>query len=291
MKIGLFAPLRSPVATPDFLADLGRECDERGIHSIWLGEHVVMFRQYQSSYPGSNDGQFRFPEGSGLLDMVASLSFLAACTSDVRLGTGICILPQNNPVYAAKEYATVDFLSQGRLDFGIGVGWSWEEFAACGASWDNRGARCDEYLEVMRRLWCDELSSFEGKYYTLPECVMYPKPVQQPMVPITVGGHSDAALRRTARVGAGWYGVNVSPEETAQLLRKLDGYLEAEGRSRDELKIVVGAVNDRIKPDMIAQYAEVGVTEVLIPFLRQGKRHLNDNLDNVAPYLETAARL
>jgi alkanesulfonate monooxygenase SsuD/methylene tetrahydromethanopterin reductase-like flavin-dependent oxidoreductase (luciferase family) len=85
--------------------------------------------------------------------------------------------------------------------------------------------------------------------------------------------------------------VNVSPEETAQLLRKLDGYLEAEGRSRDELKIVVGAVNDRIKPDMIAKYAEAGVTEVLIPFLRQGKRHLNENLENVTPYLETAARL
>lgn len=291
MKIGLFAPLRSPVATPDFLLELGREADERGIHSIWLGEHVVMFPQYQSTYPGSKDGQFRFPEGSGLLDMVASLSFLAACTREVRLGTGICILPQNNPVYVAKEYATVDFLSQGRLDFGIGVGWSWEEFAACGAPWDNRGARCDEYLEVIRRLWCDELSSFEGKYYTLPECMLYPKPVQQPMVPITVGGHSDAALRRTARIGAGWYGVNLSPAETEAMLRRLDGYLEAEGRSRKELKIVVGAVNDRIKTEQIAEYAEAGVTELLIPFLRQGRRYLNDNLDGVMPFLEAAARL
>ena len=291
MEIGLFTPLRSPVATPEFLTDLGRECDERGIHSLWLGEHVVMFQDYQSSYPGSGDGKFRFPAGSGLLDMVSALSFLAACTRRVRLGTGICILPQNNPVYVAKEYATVDFLSSGRLDFGIGVGWSWEEFAACGVPFEQRGARCDEYLEVIRTLWCDEVSSFQGTYYQLPECLLYPKPVQQPMVPITVGGHSEAALRRTARVGAGWYGVNVSPAETAALLGRLDRHLEAAGRTRSELKIIIGAVNDRIQPELIGEYAEAGVTELLIPFLRQGAKHLQANLDGITPFLDAAASL
>ncbi len=291
MHIGLFAPLRSPVATPDFLVELGRACDERGVHSIWLGEHVVMFPRYESSYPGSRDGQFRFPAGSGLLDMVAALGFLAACTRDVRLGTGICILPQNNPVYAAKEYATVDFLSGGRLDFGVGVGWSWEEFEACGVPFAERGARCDEYLEIIRRLWCDEVSSFEGRFYTLPECLLYPKPVQQPMVPITVGGHSDAALRRAARVGSGWYGVNLSPEETRKILDRLDGFLRAEGRQPGELRIVIGAVNDRIGVDQIAEYAEAGVDEVLIPFLRQGRKHLTENLDVLTPYLERASRI
>jgi len=291
VEIGLFTPLRSPVATPEFLTDLGRECDERGIHSLWLGEHVVMFSDYESSYPGSGDGKFRFPAGSGLLDMVSALSFLAACTRRVRLGTGICILPQNNPVYVAKEYATVDFLSSGRLDFGIGVGWSWEEFAACGVPFEHRGARCDEYLEVIRTLWCDEVSSFQGTYYQLPECLLYPKPVQQPMVPITVGGHSEAALRRTARVGAGWYGVNVSPAETAELLGRLDRHLEAAGRTRSELKIIIGAVNDRIQPELIGEYAEAGVTELLIPFLRQGSKHLQANLDGITPFLDAAASL
>ena len=152
MRIGLFTPLRSPVASPEFLSELGPECERRGVHSLWLGEHVVMFPRYESSYPGSRDGHFRFPAQSGLLDMVASLGFLAAVTRTIRLGTGICILPQNNPVYVAKEYATVDFLSNGRLDFGIGVGWSWEEFAACGVPFEHRGARCDEYLEVIRTL-------------------------------------------------------------------------------------------------------------------------------------------
>jgi probable F420-dependent oxidoreductase len=291
MDVGLFAPLRSPVATPEFLADLGRACDERGIHSIWLGEHVVIFPEYQSSYPGSRDGKFRFPAGSGLLDMVSALSFLAACTERVRLGTGICILPQNNPVYVAKEYATVDFLSRGRLDFGVGVGWSWEEFEACGVPFAERGARCDEYLEVIRRLWCDEVSSFSGRFYELRDCMLHPKPVQQPMVPITVGGHSDAALRRAARVGSGWYGVNLSPAETATIVGRLGDHLEAAGRPRDDLRIVVGAVSDAIEPSLLGEYAEAGVHEVLVPFLRQGTKHLEANLAKLAPHLEAATSL
>lgn len=291
MKIGLFAPLRSPVATPEFLSELGREADERGFHSIWLGEHVVMFPEYASSYPGARDGVFRFPRGSGLLDMVAALGFLAAATRRVRLGTGICILPQHNPVYVAKEYATVDFLSSGRLDFGIGVGWSWEEFEACGVPFAERGARCDEYLEVIRRLWVDDVSSFEGRFYTLRDALLYPKPIQKPMVPITVGGHSKAALRRAARVGSGWYGVNLNPSETAEILVQLDECLVAQGRTRDGFEIVVGAVNDQIKVELIEQYAEVGVTQLLIPFLRQGNKHLAANLDGLSPFLEAAASL
>ena len=286
MKIGLFTPLRSPVSTPEFLSELGRQCEDRGVASLWLGEHVVTFPEYESRYPGSQDGVFRFPAGSGLLDMVASIGFLAACTTTLRLGTGICILPQNNPVYAAKEYATLDFLSNGRLDFGVGVGWSWEEFAACGVPFEERGARCDEYLEIIRRLWCDDVSSFEGRFYTLAPCHLYPKPVQQPMVPITIGGHSKAALKRAARVGAGWYGINLSPTETVTVLAELRGYLEAEGRSLEGFKIIMGATNDSIAPELVDQYAEAGVTELLIPFLRQGSKHLEANLDKLTPYLE-----
>lgn len=291
MRIGLFTPLRSPVATGEFLAQLGRQCEDRGIASLWLGEHVVTFPAYESTYPGSADGVFRFPEGSGLMDMVASIGYLAACTTTLRLGTGICILPQNNPVYVAKEYATLDFLSGGRLDFGVGVGWSWEEYEACGAPWERRGARCDEYLEVIRTLWCDEVSAYQGEFYTLPPCHMYPKPVQQPMVPITVGGHSKAALRRAARYGTGWYGINLNPAETAAVVTQLDGLLAAEGRDRSGFEIVMGATSDRIDPHLVDAYAEAGVTQLLIPFLRQGLKHLEANLDAVAPFVDAAASL
>ncbi|HCJ85980.1 MAG TPA: LLM class F420-dependent oxidoreductase [Acidimicrobiaceae bacterium] len=288
MKIGLFTPLRSPVATPEFLKDFGQKAEEIGIHSVWLGEHVVIFDKYESQYPGSSDGVFRFPDGSGLMDMVSSIGFLAACTSKLRLGTGICILPQNNPVYAAKEYATLDFLSNGRLDFGVGVGWSWEEFEACGAPWPNRGKRCDEYLEVIRILWNDELSSFSGDMYNLPACRMHPKPVQEGGIPICIGGHSDAALRRTARYGKGWYGINLSPHESSEMVSRLATFLESEGRSIDDIEIHVGAVNDQMDASMVEAYAEAGVTQLLIPFLRQGSKHLDANLEIIEPFIEVA---
>lgn len=291
MKIGLFCPLRSPVATPEFLEELGKGCEERGVSSIWLGEHVVTFPHYESTYPGSSDGVFRFPPQSGLLDMVAAIGYLAACTTRVRLGTGICILPQNNPVYVAKQYATLDFLSRGRIDFGVGVGWSWEEFEALGAPWERRGARCDEYLEVIRTLWTDDVSSYAGEFYTLPDCHCFPKPVQQPMVPITIGGHSKAALRRAAKYGSGWYGINADPDETTAILEQLDAALAAEGRTRDGFEVIMGTTAAVMPVELIERYAAVGVTEVLIPFLRQGTKHLTANLDTVEPYLEAARSL
>ncbi len=291
MQLGLFTPLRSPVATGEFLGQLGRQCEERGISSLWLGEHVVTFPAYESKYPGAADGVFRFPEGSGLMDMVASIGYLAACTTTLRLGTGICILPQNNPVYVAKEYATLDFLSNGRLEFGVGVGWSWEEFEACGVPFERRGARCDEYLEIIRTLWCDDVSSYDGEFYQLKPCHMYPKPIQKPMVPVTIGGHSRAALKRAAKYGTGWYGINLDPAGTAAVLAELDTHLAAEGRDRTDFKVVMGATADEFDPRVIDEFAEVGVTELLVPFLRQGTKHLEANLDRLTPYLEAVQSL
>jgi probable F420-dependent oxidoreductase len=126
------------------------------------------------------------------------LAFLAAHTARVRLGTGICLVPQRNPVYTAKEVATVDWLSGGRFDFGVGVGWLAEEFRALDVAFERRGDRCREYLDVMRRLWCDSVSAFAGSFYDLPASRQYPKPVQQPHPPICFGGESDAAMRRVA---------------------------------------------------------------------------------------------
>lgn len=291
LKIGLLTPLRSPVAGPEFLSQLGPRLEEMGVYSTWLGEHVVTFDSYESKYPGSPDGVFRFPEGSGLMDMVASIGFLAAVTTTLRIGTGICILPQNNPVYVAKEYATLDFLTSGRLDFGVGVGWSWEEFEACGAPWEQRGKRCDEYLDVITTCWTDEVSHYEGDMYSLRPCRMYPKPVQDPMVPITIGGHSDAALRRTARYGSGWYGINISPEETAEMVERIGGFMSEQGRYVSELEIIIGAVDDRMDPNLVEEYRDAGCTQLLIPFLRQGVKHLDANLARIEPFLEAATSL
>ena len=290
MDIGLFSPLRSPVCTPEWLKDFGPGCESVGLRSVWMGEHVVLFEAYESRYPGSEDGKFSFPEKSGLLDMTSTLSFLAACTTTLRLGTGIRILPQANPVYTAKEYATLDFISGGRLDFGVGVGWSWEEFEACGVPWARRGARCDEYLEVLRTLWGDHRSAYEGEFYSLRECVMYPKPVQPCGIPILVGGHSEGALRRAAKYGAGWYGINADLTETRRLISRLHRLLEEEGRSAEGFRIIMGSTRLHLQASDVPAYAEAGVCELLLPYLRMSHKHQQAFLDSVVPFVETAAR-
>jgi len=289
MKIGLVSPLRSPVCTPSYLQGLAKGCDDRDIHSIWLGEHVVTFPSYESRYPGTEDGVFRMPDQSGLLGLFSSTAFLAAASERVRIGTGVCILPQNNPVYVAKEFATVDFLSNGRLDFGIGVGWSWEEFEACGVPFERRGARRDEYLEIIDALRTDESSSYEGEFYTLPPCHLYPKPIQTPM-PITIGGHSKPAYRRLAKYGSKFFGTNLNPEQTRVQLEHMDEALAVEGRTRDSVWVIMGLL---ASPDlaMVEQYAEVGVDELLVPFIRHSESYLEANLVAIGPYLEVAATL
>jgi probable F420-dependent oxidoreductase len=195
MKVGLFAPLGNPFATPEYVSAFGRAADERGFHSLWVAEHVVLFDDYASQYPYAADGKIPAGGESGIYEPFTALAYLAAVTSRIRLGTGICLVPQRNPVYTAKEVAAVDWLSNGRLDFGVGVGWLREEFDAVAVPFERRGARTREYIEVMRRLWEDPVSEHHGEFYDLPACRQYPKPVQQPHPPIHVGGESDPALR------------------------------------------------------------------------------------------------
>jgi len=239
MDFDVWLPTANPFATPDYLAAVARQCEDRGVATLWVGEHAVSFERYASSYPYAENGAMPLPPGSGLLEPWTTLAFLAACTSTVRLGTAMCLLPQRNPVYCAKEVATVDWLSGGRVDFGVGVGWLREESEALGVPWPGRGARTDEYLDVLHALWCEDPSSFHGEHYDLPPCSMHPKPLQDPHPPVHVGGESEAALRRVARRGQGWHTFNRSPEELPGVLGRLDALLDAEGRSRAGVRITV----------------------------------------------------
>src|SRR5580700_3079009 len=201
MTFDLWLPTANPMTTPELLEAVGRASEARGISTLWVGEHVVLFEQYASAYPYAADGRIPAPAQSGLLDPIVTLSYLAARTRTVRLGTAMLLLPQRNPVYTAKEISSLDWLSGGRVDLGIGVGWLKEEFEALDVPWERRGARTDEYLEVLRTLWVDDTSSFHGELYDLDPSEMYPKPVQQPYPPIHIGGETPAALRRAARLG------------------------------------------------------------------------------------------
>jgi len=291
MQIDLWVPTANPFSTPEVLALIGEEAEQRGIATIWVGEHVVLFDEYRSVYPYAEDGRIPAPAGSGLLEPLTTLSFLAAHTTTVRLGTAMVLLPQRNPVYTAKEVATLDWLSNGRVDLGIGVGWLEEEFNAVNVPWPQRGRRTDEYLEVLTTLWTDETSAYEGEFYSLNPCSMYPKPVQQPHPPIHIGGESDAALARTARAAQGWHTFNRSPDELAGPLGTLDRLLADQGRGRQDVRITVCPYFQPLDADIAERYAEAGadaVAALLLPFGPDGVR---SSLDALAPVLDRAASL
>ncbi len=282
MRIGLFAPLSNPAHDAAYIAELAQGAEERGFHSIWLGEHVVLFDDYASSYPYAEDGRIPIGGDRGMLEPFTALAFIAAHTSKIRLGTGICLVPQRNPVYTAKEVAAVDYLSGGRVDFGVGVGWLREEFEALAVPFARRGTRCREYLEVMARLWNDDLAEFAGDFYQLPACRQNPKPLQPGGPPVYFGGESDAALARVADIGQGWYGFNVSPEETASRLKALDRRLDANGRSRDEIDIAIAPYSLPIDRDIAARYRDAGVKQLVIMILARDRDGLRQRLDSIA---------
>lgn len=263
MDIGLFTTFMSPVCTAGMIQDFARRIEAVGIESLWLGEHVVLFDEMEFPYPGSRDGRIPVPAGGGLLDTVGTIGFMAACTERLRFGTGITLLPQRNPVYTAKEFATLDWLSGGRLDFGVGIGWCKEEVIACGYSFHDRGERCDEFLQVVRQLWTREYASFSGRHFQLPECRMDPKPVQRPHPPVIIGGHSQAGLRRAARFGDGWYGFQLDPAQTEAVRVRLEKALAAEGRTFADFTFIITPPYETT-PGQVADYRALGVTQLAV---------------------------
>jgi probable F420-dependent oxidoreductase len=289
VRIDLWVPTASPFTTPELLAVIGAEAEQRGVGTIWVGEHVVLFDEYASSYPYAEDGRIPAPPGSGLLEPLTTLSFLAAHTETVRLGTAMVLLPQRNPVYTAKEVGTLDWLSNGRVDFGVGVGWLEEEFDAVNVPWPQRGRRTDEYLEVLNTLWCDETSAYEGEFYSLNPCSMFPKPVQQPHPPIHIGGESDAALRRVARAAQGWHTFNRPPEGLAEPLATLDGLLAEQGRRREDVTITACPYFQPLDADIAGRYAEAGADAVAALFLAFTPDDVRRGLDDLQPVFDRAA--
>jgi probable F420-dependent oxidoreductase len=288
MDFDIWLPTANPFATAEYLAAVGREAQARGVHGIWVGEHVVTFEHYASKYPYAENGQAPIPPGSGLLEPFTTLAFLAAVTTSVRLGTAMCLLPQRNPVYTAKEVATVDWLSGGRVDLGVGVGWLREEFEAVDVPWERRGDRTDEYLQVLRALWCDDPSSFAGTHYTLPECNLHPKPVQDPHPPIHIGGESDAAMRRVARAGQGWHTFNRAPADLPDAVDRLAGVLHGEGRARADVTVTVCPYFKPLDASITEQYAEAGADAVAALFFAMSADEVPAAFEALDPCIERA---
>lgn len=282
MKFSVMAPLVPPICTPDYASAVARACDERGFEILWMPEHALLFDEYDSRYPYDPSGRFPIAGEGGLVDPFIGLSFAASATERLRLGTGICLVPQRQPVYTAKMAADLDVLSKGRFVFGVGVGWLREEFNALQMPFEKRGRVCREYLEVIRRLWCDPVSQFEGDYYTLPPCRQYPKPVQQPHPPIYFGGESDAALRRVADLGQGWFGYNQLPEQAGARIKKLEALLKDRGRDPREVEFATSPHGNELDADAARRFADVGIEHMILTVLAGSLDESLARLDEVA---------
>jgi probable F420-dependent oxidoreductase len=259
VHVGLFVPASTPGATPTSLGALAGGAEARGFRSLWVPEHVIAFdREPPAGRPRVLGGE------AGTLDPFVLLGFLAAVTSTIRLGTGVTLVSQRQPLFAAKEAATVDHLSGGRLDLGVGVGWIRQEFEALGLRREDRGRLADRNLEIMRTLWVDDVSEYHSHGYDLGPSRAYPKPVQLPHPPVHVGGHSDAALQRVARYGQGWYAFDLDAGEFGARMHALDRVLADHGRARDELQVSVCPYLRPFDFDELRRYRDAGAGQVIL---------------------------
>jgi probable F420-dependent oxidoreductase len=262
MRVGLHALGIGTGARPEVIRAVAAGAEAGGFATLWSGEHVVLVDRHTSRYPYSADGKIAVPAAADWLDPLLGLSFAAAVTSRIGLATGVLLLPEHNPVVAAKQAATLDVLSGGRFTLGVGIGWSAEEFAALGVPFARRGQRTAEYVAAMRTLWADDVASFSGEFTRFESVRVNPKPVRGGRIPVVVGGNSDAALGRVAAFGDGWYGFNLPASAVAGRVAALAEQCQRRGRSLRELSVAV-AVTDG-SPDLLPELADAGVTELVV---------------------------
>jgi probable F420-dependent oxidoreductase len=245
--------------------DICRRAEDAGFESLWGGEHVVLPDSFVSRYPYTEDGKIPAEPDTPIPDPLIWLAFAAAATSKLRLGTCILIVPQRNPLVLAKELATLDQLSGGRVELGLGVGWLKEEFDALGIPWQRRGARNDEYIAAMRALWSGPHAEFHGEFVDFDPATCSPRPVNG-SIPVIVGGDSDAAIQRAVRIADGYFPGEGDSERLAGLLDRLRQ--AAEKANRDPASIEINTIFGAQMADPeagVEQLAALGVDRIMVP--------------------------
>jgi probable F420-dependent oxidoreductase len=264
MKFGL--AFASSVAIDGAEAlEICRVAQAAGFESLWGGEHVVLPTRIESKYPYSADGRIPAEPDTPIPDPLIWLAFAAVAAPDLRLGTCILIVPQRNPLVLAKELATLDRLSGGRVELGLGVGWLREEFEALGVPWPRRGARNDEYIAAMRALWRGPDASFEGEFVNFESVTCSPRPVNG-SIPIIVGGDTEAAIQRVVRLADGYFPGEGDPERLGGLIRRVRDAADRDGR--DPSSITINAMFGQQMADPVAgaeQLAQLGVDRAMVP--------------------------
>ncbi|HZT66716.1 MAG TPA: LLM class F420-dependent oxidoreductase [Acidimicrobiales bacterium] len=264
MRFGILYANTGHAVTPEGATALATIAEENGFESLWTVEHVVVPADYQSAYPYSPTGKMPGAEESPIPDPLIWLTWVAAATRTLRVATGILILPQRNPVVLAKELATLDMLSGGRLTLGVGVGWLREEFDALGVPFDDRGRRTDEHIEVLRALWREPETTYRGDFVRLDRVKSYPKPAQAGGIPIAVGGHSPAAARRAGRLGDEFFPAVAGLDQLRHLVDVMRAAAEEAGRDPASIGITAGGAPS---VEEVKRLADLGVTRMVIPNL------------------------
>lgn len=285
MKFGLRYCNTGPYAHAAAAVELVQAGEAAGFDTAWTIEHTVVPANYASTYPYSASGKMADGEDDlDLPDPLIWMAYMAGVTSTISFGTAVMILPQHSPVVTAKQVATLDHLSGGRVLLGVGVGWLREEFDAIGASFDDRGKRTDEYIAAMRELWTAERPTFHGDYIHFDDTYCRPQPAQE-SVPIIIGGDSAIAARRAGRLGDGYFPARGAPAELFDLVRRT---AEEHGRDPDAIEFTAALPDDL---DEIESLARLGVSRVTVPVTSlTGLPTAIANPDDVGRWAETIER-
>jgi probable F420-dependent oxidoreductase len=257
---------------PHFHLDVTLEAERLGYESVWLPEHLVFTRAMtRSPYPGQTHPPV--PPDTPIYDAFAYLGYLAGITDQIRLGTHVFNIGLRHPFTTARGVQTIDLLSGGRFEFGIGASWLEQEWDATQLDFATRGRRVDEAIEVCKKLWTDETITHHGEFFSFDEVVFEPKPTQRPWPPILVGGESQAALRRAARLGDGWLGMGHTLESAAVPITTLRRLLDEHGREPKDFQIVLGGpIETR---DDVTRWADLGVTRMIVSPWKRSKEALD----------------
>jgi probable F420-dependent oxidoreductase len=274
MKFGLFGMNMRPCVTAETVATVARAAEEAGFDSFWGGEHIALPDPPAAAAP--------MPPRTVFLDLCVTMAFAAAKTRTLHFGTGIMILPLRNPVVLAKQLASVDVLSGGRLIFGVGISNIEVEYNAVGMPFDHKGKRAEEAIALMKVLWSMERAHFAGRFFSLDGVRAEPRPIQKPHPPIIFGGKFTYAFSRTARLGNGWYGYGLDLEATANCIRGIRTACNKYGRSFDQIEVSI-TPKAGLDLELARRYADLGVKRLIIsPRAR--------NVDEMLQAVQHAAR-
>ena len=299
MKLGFALPIAGDWATPENQIRIAQRAEELGYHSLWVFQRLLYALEPRNEYPPV-PGKGWPKVFHRVFDPIVSLAYVAAATTRIRLGTSLLIMPFYAPVVLAKQLATLDVLSSGRLNVGLGLGWSEDEYEAVGVPFKQRGQRADEFLRCLNMIWTRDVVEFKGKFYSVPRCQVEPKPVQKPRPPITIGGYGSKVVKRAVELGDGFNGGNVPLSEVSPLVWAVRDAASTLGKNPDLLHIVCrgnyqvhdtaqgkdrrplwGTLNE-IRDD-IRRYADTGLTELFLdPNLARNGGRLDQALEIMA---------